>query len=181
MLDWCSEYLIEMNRCVSLTELRMCFCDVCNRKQPLLFYFNMMKCASPMVLLEFQCPTPQVCVLSTCFCLWQLYLWIGMLLYFSCILWQNSVDSMWSFSSIMCLHVQNTTRVHCGDYCIPQCTALNLSLICICIYIHNLFSKHFHKKNAGIRQAIMWLCELLQSNDCFAYRFIIIGTVCAVC
>ncbi|KAF4115703.1 choline transporter-like protein 2 isoform X2 [Onychostoma macrolepis] len=31
-------------------------------KQPLLFYFNMMKCASPMVLLEFQCPTPQVCV-----------------------------------------------------------------------------------------------------------------------
>uniref|UniRef100_A0A672QNL0 Choline transporter-like protein n=1 Tax=Sinocyclocheilus grahami TaxID=75366 RepID=A0A672QNL0_SINGR len=33
-----------------------------NRKQPLLFYFNMMKCASPMVLLEFQCPTPQVCV-----------------------------------------------------------------------------------------------------------------------
>uniref|UniRef100_A0A671RHB2 Choline transporter-like protein n=1 Tax=Sinocyclocheilus anshuiensis TaxID=1608454 RepID=A0A671RHB2_9TELE len=32
------------------------------RKQPLLFYFNMMKCASPMVLLEFQCPTPQVCV-----------------------------------------------------------------------------------------------------------------------
>uniref|UniRef100_A0A8C1JPL0 Choline transporter-like protein n=1 Tax=Cyprinus carpio TaxID=7962 RepID=A0A8C1JPL0_CYPCA len=31
-------------------------------KKPLLFYFNMMKCASPMVLLEFQCPTPQVCV-----------------------------------------------------------------------------------------------------------------------
>ncbi|KAL1278741.1 hypothetical protein QQF64_025414 [Cirrhinus molitorella] len=31
-------------------------------KQPFLFYFNMMKCASPMVLLEFQCPTPQVCV-----------------------------------------------------------------------------------------------------------------------
>uniref|UniRef100_A0A8C0Y358 Choline transporter-like protein n=1 Tax=Cyprinus carpio carpio TaxID=630221 RepID=A0A8C0Y358_CYPCA len=28
-------------------------------KKPLLFYFNMMKCASPMVLLEFQCPTPQ--------------------------------------------------------------------------------------------------------------------------
>uniref|UniRef100_A0A671TAY0 Choline transporter-like protein n=1 Tax=Sinocyclocheilus anshuiensis TaxID=1608454 RepID=A0A671TAY0_9TELE len=49
-------------------------------KQPLLFYFNMMKCASPMVLLEFQCPTPQVCVLSTRFCLWQLCFWIGMLL-----------------------------------------------------------------------------------------------------
>uniref|UniRef100_A0A8C1VII2 Choline transporter-like protein n=1 Tax=Cyprinus carpio TaxID=7962 RepID=A0A8C1VII2_CYPCA len=32
------------------------------QKKPLLFYFNMMKCASPMVLLEFQCPTPQVCV-----------------------------------------------------------------------------------------------------------------------
>ncbi|GLD60355.1 choline transporter-like protein 2 isoform X3 [Lates japonicus] len=28
----------------------------------LLFYFNIMKCASPMVLLEFQCPTTQMCV-----------------------------------------------------------------------------------------------------------------------
>ena len=26
----------------------------------MLFYFNIMKCASPMVLLEFQCPTTQV-------------------------------------------------------------------------------------------------------------------------
>ncbi|XP_030591376.1 choline transporter-like protein 2 isoform X2 [Archocentrus centrarchus] len=31
----------------------------------LLFYFNIMKCASPMVLLEFQCPTTQMCV-ETC-------------------------------------------------------------------------------------------------------------------
>ncbi|XP_040917563.1 choline transporter-like protein 2 isoform X2 [Toxotes jaculatrix] len=30
--------------------------------KPLLFYFNIMKCASPMVLLEFQCPTTQMCV-----------------------------------------------------------------------------------------------------------------------
>ncbi|XP_013864307.1 choline transporter-like protein 2 isoform X2 [Austrofundulus limnaeus] len=29
-----------------------------------LFYFNIMKCASPMVLLEFQCPTTQMCVQS---------------------------------------------------------------------------------------------------------------------
>uniref|UniRef100_A0A8B9LX97 Choline transporter-like protein n=1 Tax=Astyanax mexicanus TaxID=7994 RepID=A0A8B9LX97_ASTMX len=29
-------------------------------KKPLLFYFNIMKCASPLVLLEFQCPTTQV-------------------------------------------------------------------------------------------------------------------------
>ncbi|XP_010743276.1 choline transporter-like protein 2 isoform X2 [Larimichthys crocea] len=28
----------------------------------MLFYFNIMKCASPMVLLEFQCPTTQMCV-----------------------------------------------------------------------------------------------------------------------
>uniref|UniRef100_A0A8D0AHH1 Choline transporter-like protein n=1 Tax=Sander lucioperca TaxID=283035 RepID=A0A8D0AHH1_SANLU len=28
--------------------------------KPVLFYFNIMKCASPMVLLEFQCPTTQV-------------------------------------------------------------------------------------------------------------------------
>ncbi|XP_047427018.1 choline transporter-like protein 2 isoform X4 [Mugil cephalus] len=31
-----------------------------NKRQ--LFYFNIMKCASPMVLLEFQCPTTQMCV-----------------------------------------------------------------------------------------------------------------------
>uniref|UniRef100_A0A672T953 Choline transporter-like protein n=1 Tax=Sinocyclocheilus grahami TaxID=75366 RepID=A0A672T953_SINGR len=31
-------------------------------KKPLLFYFNIMKCASPLVLLEFQCPTTQICV-----------------------------------------------------------------------------------------------------------------------
>ncbi|KAL4657972.1 choline transporter-like protein 2 isoform X2 [Arapaima gigas] len=30
--------------------------------KPNLFYFNIMKCASPLVLLEFQCPTPQICV-----------------------------------------------------------------------------------------------------------------------
>lgn len=30
------------------------------RKKPLLFYFNILKCASPLVLLEFQCPTTQV-------------------------------------------------------------------------------------------------------------------------
>uniref|UniRef100_A0A8D3DMC5 Choline transporter-like protein n=1 Tax=Scophthalmus maximus TaxID=52904 RepID=A0A8D3DMC5_SCOMX len=30
--------------------------------KPQLFYFNIMKCASPMVLLEFQCPTTQMCV-----------------------------------------------------------------------------------------------------------------------
>uniref|UniRef100_A0A4W4FDL8 Choline transporter-like protein n=1 Tax=Electrophorus electricus TaxID=8005 RepID=A0A4W4FDL8_ELEEL len=29
-------------------------------KKPFLFYFNIMKCASPLVLLEFQCPTTQV-------------------------------------------------------------------------------------------------------------------------
>ncbi|XP_031419692.1 choline transporter-like protein 2 isoform X2 [Clupea harengus] len=34
-------------------------------KKPLLFYFNIMKCASPLTLLEFQCPTPQICV-DTC-------------------------------------------------------------------------------------------------------------------
>ncbi|XP_061888984.1 choline transporter-like protein 2 [Entelurus aequoreus] len=33
-------------------------------KKPLLFYFNILKCASPLVLLEFQCPTTQVCVES---------------------------------------------------------------------------------------------------------------------
>ncbi|XP_051568187.1 choline transporter-like protein 2 isoform X1 [Myxocyprinus asiaticus] len=33
-------------------------------KKPLLFYFNILKCASPLVLLEFQCPTTQICVES---------------------------------------------------------------------------------------------------------------------
>ncbi|XP_053466703.1 choline transporter-like protein 2 isoform X3 [Ictalurus furcatus] len=31
-------------------------------KKPYLFYFNILKCASPVVLLEFQCPTTQICV-----------------------------------------------------------------------------------------------------------------------
>ncbi|KAG9343953.1 hypothetical protein JZ751_013342 [Albula glossodonta] len=31
-------------------------------KKPFLFYFNIIKCASPLVLLEFQCPTTQICV-----------------------------------------------------------------------------------------------------------------------
>ncbi|KAK7929561.1 hypothetical protein WMY93_005956 [Mugilogobius chulae] len=30
--------------------------------KPFLFYFNILKCASPLVLLEFQCPTTQLCV-----------------------------------------------------------------------------------------------------------------------
>ncbi|XP_075433569.1 choline transporter-like protein 2 isoform X3 [Ascaphus truei] len=33
-----------------------------NEHKPFLFYFNIMKCASPLVLLEFQCPTTQTCV-----------------------------------------------------------------------------------------------------------------------
>uniref|UniRef100_A0A8D0GD73 Choline transporter-like protein n=2 Tax=Sphenodon punctatus TaxID=8508 RepID=A0A8D0GD73_SPHPU len=33
-----------------------------NENKPFLFYFNIMKCASPLVLLEFQCPTTQICV-----------------------------------------------------------------------------------------------------------------------
>ncbi|XP_027811067.1 choline transporter-like protein 2 isoform X2 [Marmota flaviventris] len=33
-----------------------------NANKPFLFYFNIVKCASPLVLLEFQCPTPQICV-----------------------------------------------------------------------------------------------------------------------
>ncbi|XP_054615081.1 choline transporter-like protein 2 isoform X2 [Dunckerocampus dactyliophorus] len=32
------------------------------KNKTLLFYFNIMKCASPMVLLAFQCPTTQICV-----------------------------------------------------------------------------------------------------------------------
>uniref|UniRef100_A0ABK0L7X8 Choline transporter-like protein n=1 Tax=Rattus norvegicus TaxID=10116 RepID=A0ABK0L7X8_RAT len=33
-----------------------------HRDKPFLFYFNIVKCASPLVLLEFHCPTPQICV-----------------------------------------------------------------------------------------------------------------------
>ncbi|XP_069738525.1 choline transporter-like protein 2 isoform X2 [Phaenicophaeus curvirostris] len=33
-----------------------------NAKKPFLFYFDIVKCASPLVLLEFQCPTTQICV-----------------------------------------------------------------------------------------------------------------------
>ncbi|XP_021061928.1 choline transporter-like protein 2 isoform X2 [Mus pahari] len=33
-----------------------------NADKPFLFYFNIVKCANPLVLLEFHCPTPQMCV-----------------------------------------------------------------------------------------------------------------------
>ncbi|XP_060226250.1 choline transporter-like protein 2 isoform X1 [Meriones unguiculatus] len=33
-----------------------------NADKPFLFYFNIAMCVSPLVLLEFQCPTPQICV-----------------------------------------------------------------------------------------------------------------------
>ncbi|XP_078387377.1 choline transporter-like protein 2 isoform X2 [Cetorhinus maximus] len=33
-----------------------------NEHKPFLFYFNILKCANPLVLLEFQCPTTQTCV-----------------------------------------------------------------------------------------------------------------------
>ncbi|XP_021027933.1 choline transporter-like protein 2 isoform X1 [Mus caroli] len=33
-----------------------------NADKPFLFYFNIVKCANPLVLLEFHCPTPQICV-----------------------------------------------------------------------------------------------------------------------
>ncbi|XP_029014375.3 choline transporter-like protein 2 isoform X1 [Betta splendens] len=49
------------------TDSRGQFCGQAGTPQankPLLFYFNIMKCASPLVLLELQCPTPQICVQS---------------------------------------------------------------------------------------------------------------------
>nr|XP_057917464.1 choline transporter-like protein 5-A [Doryrhamphus excisus] len=33
-----------------------------NAKQPILFYFNIIKCASPAILINLQCPTTQMCV-----------------------------------------------------------------------------------------------------------------------
>nr|XP_020647233.1 choline transporter-like protein 2 isoform X1 [Pogona vitticeps] len=47
------------------TDSRGQFCGqkgTINENKPYLFYFNIMKCASPLVLLEFQCPTTQICV-----------------------------------------------------------------------------------------------------------------------
>ncbi|KAJ8415983.1 hypothetical protein AAFF_G00380050 [Aldrovandia affinis] len=46
------------------TDSRGQFCGQAGplEKKPFLFYFNIMKCASPLVLLEFQCPTTQICV-----------------------------------------------------------------------------------------------------------------------
>uniref|UniRef100_A0A3B5LW13 Choline transporter-like protein n=1 Tax=Xiphophorus couchianus TaxID=32473 RepID=A0A3B5LW13_9TELE len=43
------------------TDSRGQFCGQAGTK-PFLFYFNILKCASPLVLLELQCPTPQICV-----------------------------------------------------------------------------------------------------------------------
>uniref|UniRef100_A0A7N9ALP3 Choline transporter-like protein n=1 Tax=Mastacembelus armatus TaxID=205130 RepID=A0A7N9ALP3_9TELE len=44
------------------TDSRGQFCGQAGTKKPFLFYFNILKCASPLVLLEFQCPTTQLCV-----------------------------------------------------------------------------------------------------------------------
>ncbi|XP_057263468.1 choline transporter-like protein 2 isoform X2 [Pezoporus wallicus] len=44
-----------------------------NEGKPFLFYFDIVKCASPLVLLEFQCPTTQICV-SECPDRFQTYL-----------------------------------------------------------------------------------------------------------
>uniref|UniRef100_A0A4W3H2I9 Choline transporter-like protein n=1 Tax=Callorhinchus milii TaxID=7868 RepID=A0A4W3H2I9_CALMI len=33
-----------------------------NENKPFLFFFNLLECTSPVVLLEFRCPTPQICV-----------------------------------------------------------------------------------------------------------------------
>ncbi|XP_028908931.1 choline transporter-like protein 2 isoform X4 [Ornithorhynchus anatinus] len=49
------------------TDSRGQFCGqkgTVNENKTFLFYFNIMKCASPLVLLEFQCPTTQICVQS---------------------------------------------------------------------------------------------------------------------
>ncbi|XP_029931336.1 choline transporter-like protein 5-A [Myripristis murdjan] len=35
-----------------------------NAKKPILFYFNILKCANPAVLINLQCPTTQMCVLK---------------------------------------------------------------------------------------------------------------------
>lgn len=49
------------HRFISKTDvIFLCYCSRHDRKKPLLFYFNILKCASPLVLLEFQCPTTQV-------------------------------------------------------------------------------------------------------------------------
>uniref|UniRef100_A0A8B9R3Y1 Choline transporter-like protein n=1 Tax=Anas platyrhynchos TaxID=8839 RepID=A0A8B9R3Y1_ANAPL len=47
------------------TDSRGQFCGhqgTANEGKPFLFYFDIVKCASPLVLLEFQCPTTQICV-----------------------------------------------------------------------------------------------------------------------
>ncbi|KAG7221023.1 hypothetical protein INR49_031194 [Caranx melampygus] len=41
----------------SIISLRTCF-----RKKPILFYFNILKCANPAILINLQCPTTQMCV-----------------------------------------------------------------------------------------------------------------------
>ncbi|XP_061536639.1 choline transporter-like protein 2 isoform X2 [Phycodurus eques] len=47
------------------TDSRGNFCGqkgTAQENKPLLFYFNILKCASPLVLVELQCPTTQICV-----------------------------------------------------------------------------------------------------------------------
>lgn len=46
--------------CPSQNRVGFLFFGLFCRKKPFLFYFDIVKCASPLVLLEFQCPTTQV-------------------------------------------------------------------------------------------------------------------------
>lgn len=66
---WCLQYMCPWKsltfRLLTLTYntkqiIGLFYCFSRNRKKRLLFYFNILKCASPLVLLEFQCPTTQV-------------------------------------------------------------------------------------------------------------------------
>lgn len=55
-----SDTLQSAIRCISASWQNHIFFFLPDRKKPLLFYFNILKCASPLVLLELQCPTTQV-------------------------------------------------------------------------------------------------------------------------
>lgn len=67
----CTDFSIFWNPLISLSVSIVCF----HRNKAILFYFNMLKCANPAVLINLQCPTTQVrqndalssCIFLHCF------------------------------------------------------------------------------------------------------------------
>lgn len=95
----------------------------CNRKKPLLFYFNIMKCASPMVLLEFQCPTTQVWAHS----------------FFHVVFSSNLLVSFFVFSRFKCFPAASSSATSCLHSACGRKISIDSTLKKRCLWLNSDF------------------------------------------